>query len=121
MYVQLRFLDGHLVTFYTDLIGKIRRPGAYVESPAVPGAYNYMVVKPSLSERGAQMNAYIGNGMIYTINVKDSNGRAFCINSRLFACRNIVGFGDPNPSPHTNPVRMPARHITNHYDFAGLS
>jgi hypothetical protein len=74
-----------------------------------------MVVKPSLSERGSQMNAYIGNGMIYAIYVKDSNGCAFCINSRLLARWNIVGFGDPNPSPHTNPVRMAARRITNHY------
>ncbi len=61
------------------------------------------------------MNAYIGNSMIYAIDVKDSNGCAFCINSRLLARWNIVGFGDPNPSPHTNPVRMSARRITNHY------
>jgi len=61
------------------------------------------------------MNAYIGNGMIYAIYVKDSNGCAFCINSRLLARWNIVGFGDPNPSPHTNPVRMAARRTTNHY------
>jgi hypothetical protein len=74
-----------------------------------------MVVKPSLSERGSQMNAYIRNGMIYAIYVKDSNGCAFCINSRLLARWNIVGFGDPNPSPHTNPVRMVARRIINHY------
>ena len=63
MYVQFGFLYGHVVAFYTDLIGKIRGPGAYVESPAVPGTRNHDIIQFAHGNRSVAVRATIVDGV----------------------------------------------------------